>query len=74
MRLADDDEELILSACNRTGGEMFNSYKRADTLMGQQSGNALVSIQAARTENRVELWSSDTTVRWNNSRIVIISP
>ena len=50
MRLADDEEELILSACNRTGGETFNSDQEADTLMGQQSGNALASIQAARIE------------------------
>ena len=74
MRLADDEAELILSACSRTGGETFNFDQRADTLMGQQSGNALASIQAARTENRQELWSSDTTVRWNKSRNVIISP
>ena len=63
MRLADDEVELILSACSRTGGEMFNSDQRADTLMGQQSGNALASVQAARIENRQELWSSDTTFR-----------
>ena len=51
MRLVDDDQpELILCVCSRTGGETFNSDQRADTLMGQQSGNALASIQAARTE------------------------
>ena len=50
MRLEIDESELILSACSRTGGETFNSDQRADTLMGQQSGNALASIQAARTE------------------------
>ena len=50
MRLADDEVELILSAGNKTRGETFNSDQRVDTLMGQQSGNALASIQAARTE------------------------
>ena len=50
MRLADDEAELILSACSRTGGETFNSDKRADTLMGQQSGNALASMQAGVME------------------------
>ena len=58
MRLVDDEAELILSACSRTGGETFNSDQRADTLMGQQSGNALASIQA-----RVMAGTrSDTTV------------
>ena len=50
MRLENDEAELILSVCSRTGGETFNFDQRADTLMGQQSGNALASIQAARTE------------------------
>ena len=45
MKLADYEAELILSACSRTGGETFNFDQRPNTLMGQQSGNALASIQ-----------------------------
>ena len=50
MRLENDEAELILSVCSRTRGETFNSDQRVDTLMGQQSGNAFTSIQAARIE------------------------
>ena len=44
MQLEDDEAELILSACSRTGGETFNYDQREDTLMGQQCVNALASI------------------------------